>query len=1142
MHSRRVNAIVSWTLGILTLIALILNRPALTAGVDKWMAAALLLLIAFTFNMGVQLTSAGEISPAHLFSILSALTLGLETALWITAGGVLLGSLLRAARAEAWGYLRRTRSRRVTPRSIETIVEEVAHQTLTLLVSVGFYTTSGGRFPLGRMGPADLRHLAILVAGYASVYLLFFALRVRLDGRALSSVLNEDRVTITGMVLLPLPFGILGAVIYNELDDLSFAILMTGLVLVVIGVYGLSWTRHRYLEQVQELTLFSAVSKVLRTSLDLQTLLETIYLQTASMLNANHFTVALIDPRSGDIQYPVVIEHGQESNLPSSPPGNTLLDYVMQHRTPLLLAENVQQEALALNCSPPGPTLTSWLGVPLLAQERVLGAIAVATSEDHVFTEADQRLLVDIATQAAMAIGNAELYERVQNRAHQLATLNNISMLLSRSLSAEKVINLVTSSLAAILDTDAVALYLNWDMGEYNLVRNVGLSMAFSQNPPVPLLLTQQFQADPETDGPQVLVISDAFADARIDNARRATMTREGKRAFLELMLTSGNQSEGVLVAYFDQPRRFTEDEIEVARTFVMQATIALKNARIYTSTDIALDQRITQLQALYDIGQQLTSTLNLDTLFARVLEYALSGTHANAGLVVIGVPDRPGVQVVAHRGYPPGVFTSPLAGASITARVYETGRPVLVEDVSQHPDYHAANPETRTQLSVPILRKGETLGVITIESTRQNAFGDNDITYVSQLANQAAIAIENARLFKELAEGRDRLQVILDSMTEGVLLVGRSGTIELANPRIESLLGVRPQRLVGQFVGQLLDEGRTFVAEALGFSVAELRLLLADLREGRWNPEHLAETHLYHLEDPQPLFIARHIAPVYDNEGMLLGLLLVFIDRTEEQELAQAREDLSRMIVHDLRSPLTAVTASLKLLYDLAPPDSEYTPIVHRTVEASNRAVRKLLNLVDSLLDIAKMESGQLKLDLKPTPLYTITDSIASQFETLAQEMEVDLVIRVPEELPLLNIDPGHIERVLLNLVDNALKFTPAGGRVTVRAYLPGESSVPQGLVRVEVADTGPGVPDEYKDRLFNRFVQIENSHGRRRGTGLGLTFCRFSVEAHGGRIWIEDNPGGGSIFAFTLPVAQHPTRAPKESENGAEDTADLL
>jgi signal transduction histidine kinase len=139
-----------------------------------------------------------------------------------------------------------------------------------------------------------------------------------------------------------------------------------------------------------------------------------------------------------------------------------------------------------------------------------------------------------------------------------------------------------------------------------------------------------------------------------------------------------------------------------------------------------------------------------------------------------------------------------------------------------------------------------------------------------------------------------------------------------------------------------------------------------------------------------------------------------------------------------------------------------------------------------------------------------------------LAQELEVTLTTDIGDETPALDTDADKIERVLQNLVDNALKFCPSNGKVTIRAHQPQPDADGERFVRIDVTDSGPGIPDEYKTRLFDRYAQMKGRRGKRRGSGLGLTFCRMVVEAHGGRIWIEDNPGGGSIFAFTLPVAE--------------------
>ncbi len=211
-----------------------------------------------------------------------------------------------------------------------------------------------------------------------------------------------------------------------------------------------------------------------------------------------------------------------------------------------------------------------------------------------------------------------------------------------------------------------------------------------------------------------------------------------------------------------------------------------------------------------------------------------------------------------------------------------------------------------------------------------------------------------------------------------------------------------------------------------------------------------------------------------------------------------------------------------MRLLRELVPKDNEFRPVVEKTTDASRRAIRKLLSRVDSLLDIAKMESGEFTIDREPAELATIADSVCVELSPLAHEMDVRVRTEIGDDLPLLNIDPDKVERALMNLVDNALKYSPSESQILIRAsQINGQSNTsPSALVRLEVVDNGPGIPDDYKPRLFDRFVQIEGQRRVRRGVGLGLAFCKMVAEAHGGTIWVEDNPDGGSIFVMTLPV----------------------
>jgi len=254
----------------------------------------------------------------------------------------------------------------------------------------------------------------------------------------------------------------------------------------------------------------------------------------------------------------------------------------------------------------------------------------------------------------------------------------------------------------------------------------------------------------------------------------------------------------------------------------------------------------------------------------------------------------------------------------------------------------------------------------------------------------------------------------------------------------------------------------------------------------------------------------------VLDDERQPIGWMMVLRDVTEELELQRMRDDLTNTIVHDLRSPLSSVLGSLYFVEEIIEGQAPDSPL-REALTISIRGANKLMNLVNSLLDIARLSAGQALVELHPQRLEMILDAAVEYLLPLADDSEITLSKNVESDLPLVLIDEDKINRVLVNLIDNALKFTPRGGKVTVSAerWLNGDDGL---YVRCIVRDTGPGVPPEYRSRIFERFVQIANRQGRRRGTGIGLNFCQLAVEAHGGRIWVEEAPEGGSEFSFTL------------------------
>ena len=352
-------------------------------------------------------------------------------------------------------------------------------------------------------------------------------------------------------------------------------------------------------------------------------------------------------------------------------------------------------------------------------------------------------------------------------------------------------------------------------------------------------------------------------------------------------------------------------------------------------------------------------------------------------------------------------------------------------------------------------------------------------------------------------------------AISDGVyyLKSGRLRTYKEEQGNFYPLSEILPGRLVGE-LGSTTGLARTATVKAEEESVV-IQVPEADFHRALRESPDLAATVVWqigkHLTSADAVRIA--LGRSYQRAAGRVETLTT--EKVQLEELLRLREELADMIVHDLRNPLTVIINGLQLLDDVSVSDADrdYASVV---VETMGRATRRMERLVDTLLDIARFEEGAMALQLQPLDVASLIEETITGERHLAENKDIALEAHLAVELPAILADRDVFQRVLVNLLDNALKFTPVGGRVWVEAHPETEA------VRVEVVDTGPGIPAGERERIFEKFTQVRGQTGSRRGSGLGLTFCRMAVEAHGGRIWIEEGPGGeGSRFVLAVPRA---------------------
>jgi len=329
---------------------------------------------------------------------------------------------------------------------------------------------------------------------------------------------------------------------------------------------------------------------------------------------------------------------------------------------------------------------------------------------------------------------------------------------------------------------------------------------------------------------------------------------------------------------------------------------------------------------------------------------------------------------------------------------------------------------------------------------------------------------------------------------------------VTLANKSIEAIIGLN----VSEIAGKQLSELAANLRQPLGLTHEEAHRLGQD--QNSLGGLGLPPRHTYDFQDR---FYERTISPVWAAHEKVLGWVIVVRDITEEEQISQTRELLTETLVHDLRSPIGAIKTTLELIQE-GLPESVWDTVTEQSLDIARRSTDRVLTLINSLLDISQLESGNVDIKTEPGDIDTLIIDVISDLVQQASEDGVILRKADSKDIPHVLMEENLIRRVLINLLDNALKFTPEGGIVTIET-----AQEEEGFVTIRVSDTGPGIPEDYREKVFTRFGQVPGRLGRRRGSGLGLTFCRLVAEAHGGRIWVETaEKGTGATLAFTLPI----------------------
>jgi len=505
--------------------------------------------------------------------------------------------------------------------------------------------------------------------------------------------------------------------------------------------------------------------------------------------------------------------------------------------------------------------------------------------------------------------------------------------------------------------------------------------------------------------------------------------------------------------------------------------------------------KQMDRLSALLTINYEIATTFDIRTIIEVIKKWV---ERLGLGKYVdLGMLDKKRGMIVPmvdlEESEVSEVFTKLKLKANngVVGQAITKEKPILVRDVSKNPHYITGpgREKVKTQFAIPLKDKGEVIGVLNFEHTKLDAYKQEDIAFLQSMATYVAIAVKNAQLFWEVKKEQDKFSAILRAIPDPVVVLSPDTTILTFNQKAGEILGLEPSSI-----------GTPFPCPLERAECEKLERIISRLGMG--------EEGTYHMEmNIKDKVFDVHFSGVR-SRGETFGVVMLFLDITKRRELDQARADFTAMLVHDLRAPLTSITGALDLSSEVEIKDPQLSLLLKNAREDAWR----MLNMINELLEVSRLEAGKVELRKETVEISELIKVASRSMAGFAMEKGVELNYHLKEK-PLYTIaDRERIIRVLVNLIENGIKYTEKGGEVRVDYTEKGD------FVEVGVRDTGVGIPKEELNKIFERYRTLS----RGKGFGLGLAISKLIVEAHGGEIGAESEPGKGSFFYFTLPIAK--------------------
>jgi PAS domain S-box-containing protein len=791
------------------------------------------------------------------------------------------------------------------------------------------------------------------------------------------------------------------------------------------------------------------------------------------------------------------------------------------------------------------PEYLSWLGVPLLSKGDVIGVIALEKKERGYYTAGDIHSITTFAVQAAVALQNARLFAETQRlysetaqRSSELAGLFEVGYRLSQVLDQKELIDTIFDKLAELLDIQSAAVVLKDETGALTaqLMHNRHKLDPQPYDGQLESLIEQVLNQG------ETLLVNDLQVE--LDTLPESNLVMEETvRTWLGVPLMGRGITLGVLTVQSETPHQFSAPQTRFITQIANQLAVALDNARLFSTVqrhasdlEKRVEKRNTQLvreyarnETLLSIMSQLSTSLDMDLVLNRTLGLINEKIGAQHSLIMLLQPDKTSLFLRAalgstHTTPEGGQPTALKANEGLVGWVITNRQPALISDLTTDPRWLKLNdqpPPNRSAIAVPLIIGDEILGALLLYHQEAGIFGEEQLDLAQATAKQIAVAINNSQLYHLIRDQAEhlggmlhsqhvessRLQAILEAVADGVLVTDAKRVVTLFNHSAEKILDLSRQQVLGQslehFRGLFGKAAHTWVETIHNWSANPGTYLAGDIYSERIN-----------LEDGRVISV--HLSPVYLKMDFL-GTVSIFRDVSHQVEVDRLKSEFVATVSHELRTPMTSIKGYVEILLmgaagSLDAKQAHYLEIVKANTE-------RLAILVNDLLDISRIETGQIILSPQPLDLYEVIGKALEEIKRRdsAEDKTMQIEVDLPTGVPCVIADRERVLQILGNLLENAYLYTPENGRILISLH------PHQDEVQVDIKDDGIGIKPSDQPHIFERFYRGEDPLVlAASGTGLGLSIVQRLVDMQHGKIWFSSNGinGEGTTFSFTLPV----------------------